>query len=406
MHGVCVGLRFSDIVWWAWRSLRVNRVRTVLTMLGIIIGIAAIISLQAVGKGFQESIFNQLFQLNPDTIFLIPSVGQLSDVDVSRLMGIEGVKKVIPVITGSIQIYGTSGLRTFTLIGVAHEDLDDLIRGAELEAGRYYYERGEAIVGWNVAHPPDLSFNFVDVDTSVIGKTIDLEGKEHTTTLRIVGAYEKLGATVFFDPDRSVFVDKETARSLLGYKGYGIILVLVDNPEEIDGVLERIDLMMGKRVEAFSASQVREVYDNISNQINNLLAGIAFISLIVAGVGITNVMLINVIERTREIGVLKALGYTSRQVMGMFLSEALLIGVFGSFIGILAGIVLAYMAGSFLTFQFSGHMISTVVKTTPIFDIYYFIVAVFFGFLVSLVSGVYPAYRAAKLDPVVALRYE
>ncbi len=399
-------MRPGDIAWWAWKSVKVSRVRSALTALGIIIGIAAIVSLQSIGTGFQESIFNQLFKLNPDTIFVLPSVGHLSDVDVSRILGVRGVSKAVPVIMGSIELYGTSGYRSFTLIGVDSKDLNVLIRGAHLVSGRFYYQRDEAVIGWNVANPPDLSHPFLTVGSSTIGKTIDVEGKKHTIILRVVGEYEKLGATLFFDPDRSVFVNKDTARSLLSLKGYGAIIVLASDPSQLDQVSQRISLLLGKKADVFAASQIRQVYNSISGQIKALMAGIAFISLIVAGVGITNVMLISVIERTREIGVLKALGYTKKQVMLLFLSEALMIGLSGTFVGMIAGVFLAYASGSLLTFKINGVMASTVIKTQPVFSPTYFLLAFFFGLLVSLASGLYPAYKASKLDPVVALRYE
>jgi putative ABC transport system permease protein len=398
-------LRLRDTVWWAWKSLSVARGRTFLTALGIIIGIAAIISLQSVGTGFQENIFNQLFKLNPDTIFVLPS-GQLSDVDAIRISTVPGVSHTVPVIMGSIQLYGAGGYRSFSLIGVDGKDLSILIRGAKLAEGRFYYQRDEAVIGWDVAHPPGQPYPFLTVGFSAIGKTVDAEGQKHVAVIRIVGVYEKLGATLFFDPDRSVFVNRDTARSLLGYNGYGAIIVIVNNPQKIDEVAGRIKILMGKKVDVFSASQIRKVYNSISSQIRALLAGIAFISLIVAGVGITNVMLISVIERTREIGVLKAVGYTNRQVLLLFLSEALLIGLMGSIIGILGGVVLAYLSGSILSFRISGPLSSTVIKTTPIFYPSYFILGFSFGILVSLVSGLYPAYRAARMDPVRALRYE
>lgn len=399
-------MRPTDYIWWAWKSLKQHRIRTILTALGIIIGIAAIISLQAVGRGFQEAIFEQIFKLNPDTIFVIPRLGPLSEVDVARIQNIEGIDKVAPIISGAIQVSGTSGTRTFDLVGVKPEDLPTLIRGAEIRAGRIFSGDSEALVGYKVANPPDLPFSFLNVGSTVIVRTIDIEGNTRQGTLRIVGMYEPIGASMFFDPDRTVFVNIDTARNLLGQKGFNVVLVLVSNVDEMDIVSKRIITLLGKKVEVFTASQVRKVYDNISNQINTFLAGIAFISLIVAGVGITNIMLISVIERTREIGVLKALGFTNKNVLAMFLSEAVTIGMIGALIGVISGVVLAYLSSSFLSFTFSGQYISGFVKAKPHFEIYSFVMAVFFGFLVSLASGFYPAYRAAKMDPVVAIRYE
>jgi len=397
-------MRYRDVVWWAQKSVRESKTRTILTALGVMIGIAAIISLQAISKGFQEAIFQQLFKLNPDTIFVMPKVGVLSDTDASRIMGVEGVARVAPLVTGSVKLFGTGGSKTFKLVGVEPDDLSLLIRGGELWKGRLYKALGEAVVGWSVAHPPGIPYNFVDAGKSYIAKTFDSEGKEHTFTIRVVGVYKRFGASVFLDPDKTVFVNIKTAREMLGAGGYSVILVIASDASIVDEVSKRVDLVLGGKADVYTASQIRQVYDNISRQINNLLAGVAFISLVVAGVGIMNVMLINVTERTREIGVLKALGFTSRQVMLMFLSEAMAIGLIGTMAGILMGVVMAYGASNVLSFKVTGEIAA--VKTEPIFYPHHFLIALAFGLLVSVISGVYPARKAASLDPAVALRHE
>ena len=337
-------MKVGDYVWWAIRSLRYNRLRAFLTALGIVIGVAAIISLQAIGHGFQDAIFDQLFKLNPDVIFVLPKVGSLTDVDVARLQGIDGVAKVVPVVSGSVQVRGSAGYRTFELAGVKGSDLPFLIRGAELIAGRIYGSETEAIVGYKVAYPPNLPYPFLTPGTVVNVRAFTEEGEEKTLSLKIVGIYEPIGASILFNPDRTIFVDVKTAQELLERSGYSVILVLVSDPTLLDTVASRIDFLYGGKFDVFSASQVRKIYDNIATQINNFLLGIAFISLVVAGVGITNVMMINVIERTREIGVLKAVGFTNRDVLLMFLSESISIGILGSSAGIGGGMGVAYLA--------------------------------------------------------------
>uniref|UniRef100_A0A7J3ZLF3 ABC transporter permease n=1 Tax=Fervidicoccus fontis TaxID=683846 RepID=A0A7J3ZLF3_9CREN len=399
-------MKIHDYAWWAVRSLRYNRLRALLTALGIVIGVAAIISLQAIGHGFQDAIFNQLFKLNPDVIFVLPKVGTLTDIDVTRLHGIDGVSKVVPVVSGSVQVRGSAGYKMFELAGVKGSDLPYLIRGADLLAGRIYDAEFEALVGYKVANPPDLPYPFLTLGTVVNVRGLTEEGEERLMSLRVVGIYEPIGASVLFDPDRTVFVDISTAKELLGRSSYSVILVLVSDPALLDAVASRMNLLYGGRLDIFSASQVKKIYDNIATQINNFLLGIAFISLVVAGVGIANIMMINVVERTREIGVLKALGFTNRDVLLMFLSESVSIGVIGSIVGVAVSIVLAHLASYTLTFEYSGYRITGYVHAAPEFSLQQFALAVFFGILVSLVSGAYPAYRAAKLDPVVAIRYE
>ncbi|MBC7130457.1 ABC transporter permease, partial [Candidatus Bathyarchaeota archaeon] len=193
-----------------------------------------------------------------------------------------------------------------------------------------------------------------------------------------------------------------------------IIVKLVDDEEAtIRGVSEAIREAFSRQVTVTSSTAVLDILSNVFSTIELFLAGIAAISLLVAGIGIMNIMIVSLMERTREIGILKALGMKNRTVLLIFLSEAIIIGVLGAFIGVAAGWSLSHLVVRVLNFgggnPFGGGQpvsASSGIAITPILTPQVFIGAIAFGVFVSVVFALYPAWRASKLNPVEALRYE
>jgi ABC-type antimicrobial peptide transport system permease subunit len=210
---------------------------------------------------------------------------------------------------------------------------------------------------------------------------------------------------------------------------YDMVFVKAESVESVDAVLEYLQAIYGNDVRTISVAQLSQTVSSIISSLSLFLGGIAAISLSVAGIGIMNIMFVSVLERTREIGVLKAIGFKNRDVLFIFLSEAVIIGILGGILGVAAGSALSYLVPYILSGMMRGPMSSAQVRTTqtravgsppamgampmqtqlsytPIVNMDMVAISIFLAVAVSIVSGLLPAWRASRVDPIKALRYE
>jgi putative ABC transport system permease protein len=213
--------------------------------------------------------------------------------------------------------------------------------------------------------------------------------------------------------DSGVYIPISKAQSFFGTDTCNSILVKLENddPQTIERVTEDIRNAFSDQVSVTSSTAIRTILSNVTSTIEVFLIGVAAISLVVAGVGIMNIMLVSLMERTREIGILKALGMKGRTVLSIFLSEAAIIGILGGSIGVLIGWILANIVSRFLTggagLGLGGQAIPAgSLAITPVITLPVLLGAVGFGVLIAIVFAIYPSWRASKLKPVDALRYE
>jgi len=232
-------------------------------------------------------------------------------------------------------------------------------------------------------------------------------------TFRVAGILEEIGGFSFGGPsDGSVYIPISTAMNLFGEKCNQIIVQLKDSDEKtINDASEKIRELFSDQVSVISSTALLSTLETVFSTVKMFLAGIASISLLVAGIGIMNTMIVSVMERTREIGILKALGAKNRTIMLIFLGEALLIGLIGSILGIGSGILMAEIFSRLGFTSFEGRpggitASTTSVELIPVLTPTTLVGALAFGLFVSILFGLYPAWKAAKLEPVEALRYE
>jgi putative ABC transport system permease protein len=237
-------------------------------------------------------------------------------------------------------------------------------------------------------------------------------------TLTVVGSLEEAGQSGMLPLDRSVFIPLETYHTLFSTENIDTIIAKIEDPNQADAIAEEISDAFEDQVLVLVPSQIIDTVQNVFGIIEIFLLAIASIALLVAGISILNIMLVSVMERTREIGIMKALGAKDRTILGQFLSEAVLLGVIGGIIGIVFGWSLAYGMALTLPALLSGGMQSPMeggsfagfgsgsLSIVPVLPLETIIIAMAFGILVSVVFAIYPARKAAKLDPVKALRYE
>jgi putative ABC transport system permease protein len=405
---------FGETIRVALEALRANKLRSLLTMLGIVIGVAAVIAMVALGRGAQKSINDRITALGTTLLTVIPGQMRgpgrvasatdrapltLSDATALEQRGTD-LLAVQPEMSRSLQIqYGSQNTNT-TVSGVTANYLEvrlyHMAAGRMFTAGEDAARRRVAVLGSQVVE--DLG---IASPESVVGADVRIG----TAQFEVIGVLASKGqGGGFGNPDDQVLIPIQTARyRLLGDDRLRTIQVLAPSEAEIPAAMAEIQRIL-RREHRLSAGQednfrIRSQADFLNTLgettqvFTALLAGIAAVSLIVGGIGIMNIMLVSVTERTREIGVRKAIGATSENILLQFLIEAVVLCLLGGALGALLGIgaaVLLHRAFDWNT-SVGGSSI---------------LLAFGFSATVGLVFGVWPARRAAALDPIEALRYE
>ncbi|MEV6923547.1 ABC transporter permease [Dactylosporangium sp. NPDC051485] len=389
----------------AWRvavdALRANRLRSTLTMLGVIIGVAAVVVLVAIGTGTKQKIEQQVEGLGSNLLIVVPgevNIGSapsvsrmdLSDVDaVSKIVGDRG-RVAVTVASGETVAAGNA--QTFASVNGVIETTPNvfvrhLARGTYLTRSDVDTQRRVAVLGWGVARK-------LFGDRDAVGQQLSIAG----VRFRVAGVFEPLGQSLGIDRDNEVHVPITTAQRLLGTNRVDGIAVKAPDRGEIGDLSARIIAELtrrhpGTQFSAVTQEQILGVLGDILGVLTGVLAAIAGISLLVGGVGVSNIMLVSVRERTKEIGLRKAVGARPRDIGVQFLLEAVLLTTLGGFIGMALGVGAALVVAA--------------LSPVPA-AITWWSLALAFGVSagVGIIFGVVPAQRAGRLDPVVALRTE
>jgi putative ABC transport system permease protein len=400
-----------EIVMVAMKAVRANMLRSVLTTLGIVIGIAAVITMVALGEGAQQRVEEQINRMGTSVLTVRPGQqmwggvsrgdAELSVDDAIALRDqSNGLLQVSPEQQSRLQVAYKRWNSNTQIMGVWPEYFDIYDHG--LQYGRFF-DQGEvqgrrrvAVLGSNMPEtlgetPPEL----------LVGETIQIRG----IMFEVIGIMEEKGDAAWVRPDDQIFIPQATAqyRVMGGRDRLNSIYAATATPEQLDVAFAEIDRIVRRehRLKAGddadfnirNSADLLETFNETTQTFSLLLAGIAAISLLVGGIGIMNIMLVSVTERTREIGVRKALGATRRAIMTQFLVEALFLCVLGGVIGVAAG----YGAAEIMTRVASWE---TAVAPEAV------AAAIGFSAAVGLFFGLWPARRAALLDPIDALRYE
>jgi putative ABC transport system permease protein len=431
-------LKAQDILSYSFSAIRLRKLRAGLTTLGVVIGIAAIVALLSITQGLQNTITVQLQKgFATDTLivstgggFGFGAQGGMGTGDssfkllVSDTQTIDNLTDNIEMSIATIQKIGyvESGntSRSVVIVGV------DFAKYANLYSSTFANESGDlplnpdtetVVVGKRVSDPWKNTTLLCDV-----GDTVEIKWPNQTArplrnetylghvtaVLKEIGGFSAGGPS-----DSSIYIPISQAQSFFDTNQCDTIIVKLksDDQATIDSVSEAIRNAFNKEVSVISATAVLGILSSVFSVIELFLAGIAAISLLVAGIGIMNIMIVSLMERTREIGILKALGMKSRTVLMVFLSESVIIGVIGASMGIVLGWVLANVVA--IAFGEGGglglrNQVSTTrgMVITPILTPQVTIAALVFGVGISAIFALYPAWRASKLKPVEALRYE
>jgi ABC-type antimicrobial peptide transport system permease subunit len=415
-------MRVSDLIKLALMDLGQRKLRAALTMISVSIGVASIIALVSQAAGIQQSVVDTLYKLGPTTMILTPRGYQITSVDVIRISELQGVARVIPIVQIPGSIYRSGQQVQVSLVGIRSSDLEALLGSIKILDGSTYPDAPVpvALVGYNIAFPPEQGGS----QSIYVGQPLLVElgfGQfRQRIQLQIIGILGQYGSTPFVSPDNSILVPLDELMKILNRRSYSMLLVKASDINTVNDLSNTLNTIYGNNLQILTVQQLSETVSSIIGQFGVLLASIAGISLSVAGLGTMNIMMITVLERTREIGVMKALGFKNRDVLLLYLLEASLIGIIGGLIGIGLGIGGAQMLPSIISYSFlrtpqqrgSGPQQGMAqqgqvsLSYSPVIPIDMTITAFAIAILVSIIAGLYPAWRASRMEPVRALRYE
>lgn len=378
----------------ALRSLTVNRMRTILTMLGIIIGVGAVIALVSAGQGAQKTVTDQIDSMGTNLILVAASPGfDLEAEDAEYILGrVKSLTRVMPVIQVTAEVSYGSDSSSVSVQGVT-QDFPD-IRSFRPAVGRFLVSsdvegrRRVAVVGTTVVEE-------VFGGRDPIGETLTVSGQPFT----VVGVMEEKGESMGTDNDNVVFVPLTTLQRIVGTRYVNMLYAQVGDIAQTESAVALIENAFNSKfrrsdtVRVSSQKMLLDTVSTVTQTFTVLLASIAGISLLVGGIGIMNIMLVSVTERTREIGLRKAVGAKKRDIMFQFLIEASVLSGTGGLIGIVFGSAVTAMLA-----RYGGWTAFTSPSAV--------LLAVGFSVGVGLFFGLYPASRAANLDAIYCLRYE
>ena len=398
-----------DLFKMAIRSLISHKLRTFLTALGIIIGVASVISMISIGEGARQQTLSTISKFGTNIITIKPgnkksrhvSTGK---VDTLMLKDATFIEQNVPLITGvAAQVYRSAQLKfrnknTNTTVRGTGENYRRLAN-FEIQKGRYFNQQ-EINVAKRVCVLGATVVKNLFAEANPLGETIKVDGKN----FMVIGMTEPKGALSWFDPDDQIFIPVSTAQKrVFGMNHIQSIDVQASKIEDLEVIKEDITQLLrirhnianGKENDFYvqNSSQWLNSWGDAAKTFTYLLGGIAAISLMVGGIGIMNIMLVSVTERTREIGIRKAIGAKKKEILEQFLIESVLISFLGGGAGVLLGIGISEIVSNIGEWE-------TIVSTQSILLAFGFSVGIgiFFGF--------YPANKAANMNPIEALRYE
>ena len=399
----------------ALESLASNKLRSILTILGIVIGVGAVIAMLAVGTGAQDTITGSISGIGSNLLFVfrgnqtteVSRVAPLTLEDAEAMLDqfqAPSVDKVAPVVNDDVKISYAGKSFSTSLAGVtpAYADARNyaVTEGEFITADQYLGQASVVLIG------PDVADELFDRREGLVGETVRIEGQP----FRITGILESKGGSAFGSQDNVIMVPFSTAQARITRRSFNrvdLILVSVLSADQMGQATEEISQILRNRHRTkigeddftiFSQQDFVSTAKTITGVLTIFLGGIAGISLLVGGIGIMNIMLVSVTERTREIGLRKALGTRKKDILIQFLTESSLLSLFGGVVGIGLGWLIAFVVGKIAA-----------ASGTPFYPkvgIEAVLLATVFSTAVGLFFGIYPANRAANLEPVEALRYE
>jgi len=384
--------------------------RSTLTTLGIVIGVAAVIANVSLGASFNRFFTDEIGTIGSNFIVISGKEPDLLfDTEMDLIKNTPGISGVSPIKQLTAQVAYLSRSRHISVVGVSKDYLD--AANLKMEDGSFLNDKdgNVAVIGHDVAYDKfdrnvstqnSIEITFKKKDGSLVTRKFNVKGVLSGQEITVI----KTG----IERDKLIFIPISTMNEILGENDYGTLFAMATSLGEVETINDRVDKRLArhfgvssrdfdnedaKPYSMLNQAEILKEVDNVSGALSALLAAVALISLVVGSIGIMNIMLVTVTERTREIGIMKSLGFTNFDILSLFIVESVVLSVFGGMIGMGLGVLAAYGAESMM-------------KLPYVFPVA--MIAVGFGVsvLVGLVAGMYPANKAAKMNPVEALRHE
>ena len=398
----------------AFGNLKRQKIRSFLTILAIVIGMSTVVMFVVLGTGLQQKIDEQFKQMGVDKIYVVPgsslmgsfmggTSSTLTEHDEDLINRISGVEKITGMVYGAGRVAYGDEQRYFYIIGMPIDEGKELMesmQSVQVAQGRYpkETEKEKVMVGYLIIEGKIFEKSIG------LGKKIEIEGRD----FEIVGSFTQIGNS---NDDTQIYLPIEVAREILDKGGdeYDTFIVQADTSADVSALAEKIkeemrqDRDLKKGEEDFSVETTEDLiksFNSLMSLLSIAVVGLASISLLVGGIGIMNTMYTSVLDRTQEIGVMKAIGATDNTIMAIFISESGLLGLVGGIFGVLIGLGLSYAASFVAETYFYTTLLGVYLNPLLLLGI------LLFSFGIGCVSGVLPARRAAKMEPVEALRYE
>ncbi|HBW46496.1 TPA: hypothetical protein DEF17_01015 [bacterium] len=399
---------FWDILRSAVRSLIANRLRTFLTMLGVVIGVGSVLAMIALGEGARKSVEDSIKSMGTNLLWVRPGADQHGPVrggavetllleDADAILGISNVVAIAPEVSKNAQAKYLSNNFNTGIVGTTHSYMS--VRSFEINEGDFISER-DVMARRRVAVLGAEAATELFADAPPVGERIQIKG----ISFEVIGVLKAKGEAGWSNPDQQIIVPISVAqKNLFGMKYVTNIGVQLDDEKNMEETQKEIKELLRTRhrlredaesdFNVRSQTEMLQRMSEVTGTFTALLGGVAAVSLLVGGIGIMNIMLVSVRERTKEIGIRKAVGAKDKDILTQFLIEATVVSVIGGMLGIGMGYGIAIL-------------ISKLANWVTIVPLYSIVLAVGTSAGIGLIFGVWPARIASKLDPVEALRYE
>lgn len=380
----------------AMRGIRTNRMRSILTMLGVIIGVASVVTLVSVGNGVKDYISGKIEGMGSNLIIVNlrskPGELALTLSEALDLANRNGIDRVAPAVSGEVTV--KLGSKKYNTLYEGTTEDYAIVRNHPIQEGRFI-SAFDIAYGQKVVVLGQAVCNELSSEQNLLNQKVRINGYD----FKVIGILSEKGQNVMVNPDDKILLPITTAGRVMGNKLIRNLYVQAKNPDTVTTTIQALNRTLSKKLHdenAFSVINQQDIlstFSTVSRTLTLFLSAIASISLLVGGIGIMNIMLVSVTERTREIGIRKAIGAKRKTILSQFLVEAMVLSGLGGLIGMAIGVGATVI-------------ISRFIQITPYFSLSVMLLSLLFSLAVGVIFGMYPAYRASYLNPIEALRFE